>query len=623
MVGFLQAQEDQPKPSGISTPENSHSSEKSSYLEYTFSITSPLNAEINEHLKSIASLTALKETPPQSQIGLVKRAERDALLFQKYLLSIGYAEAEILYTVNDKLTPAHVEISIQPGESFKIGTINLEATDGDQANFRVEDKDLEDILGIRLGETSTFTRIQESSERLEKFIGEMGYPFVIMDKPDLEVDFKNKTYNLTYRFTLGPLGIIQETGIEGLKNLNPSFIANRVTWKKGDTYTIKSVNKMRRKLQETGLVGMLKVTPERLLNKPCCEGSTISTTPKAPIKMRIHAAESPPRTIGAGLRFATSEGVGGRVFWHHNNIRGNGEHLGISLKTSKRQRKAKIAYDIPDFLHPEQKLANEVSATFDRQRAFKGTTLSASSTVKRPIMENLTLGAGGLVENAKITQSAQLYKSNLLGVPLLAEVDTTEDFLNPTRGLRVNGNFTPHWGSINGQKRQISVVSGKSSLYIPFNQRLNGYTPLVLAGFIKVGSVLARERSSIPPNKRFYSGGGDSVRGYGYQLLGPLDNNRIPLGGLSMLEYGGELRIKTSETIGFAAFLEAGSVGDTKLPSFSGDKVFWGVGVGFRYYTSLGPVRLDLAFPLKRRKYEGQKTIDAPFQFYISFGQAF
>ena len=128
----------------------------------------------------------------------------------------------------------------------------------------------------------------------------------------------------------------------------------------------------------------------------------------------------------------------------------------------------------------------------------------------------------------------------------------------------------------------------------------------------------------VPPNKRFYAGGGGSVRGYGHQLLGPLDTQNVPLGGRSLAEVGTELRIKTTETIGFVTFLEGGSVSVNKMPDFRGRNMLWGTGFGARYYSAVGPIRLDIAFPLKRRKDPSSgKAIDAAFQFYISVGQAF
>jgi translocation and assembly module TamA len=138
---------------------------------------------------------------------------------------------------------------------------------------------------------------------------------------------------------------------------------------------------------------------------------------------------------------------------------------------------------------------------------------------------------------------------------------------------------------------------------------------VVLASFGALGSIVGASRAALPADKRLYAGGAGSVRGYGYQLAGPLDAVNKPLGGASSLELGAELRYRFTETMGIAPFIEGGNVYPTSLPN-SG-KLFYGAGIGFRYYTAIGPVRLDIATPFTHR------SADSPIQFYISVGQAF
>jgi translocation and assembly module TamA len=130
-------------------------------------------------------------------------------------------------------------------------------------------------------------------------------------------------------------------------------------------------------------------------------------------------------------------------------------------------------------------------------------------------------------------------------------------------------------------------------------------------------------KNEISPVKRFYGGGPGSVRAYGYQKIGPIDTNGIPIGGKSLAEWSGELRFRINESFGAVAFLDAGSVLNAAAPGFSKNSLLYGPGVGLRYFSTIGPVRLDIAFPLKRRKNQSAKFIDAPFQIYISIGQAF
>ena len=121
----------------------------------------------------------------------------------------------------------------------------------------------------------------------------------------------------------------------------------------------------------------------------------------------------------------------------------------------------------------------------------------------------------------------------------------------------------------------------------------------------------------IPGALRYYAGGGGSVRGYKYQSLGQRNAQGDPLGGLSFNVLSVEARIKLTENLGIVPFVDAGMVYDTPWPKF-GDDLCWAGGLGFRYYTPIGPVRLDVAVPLDDRNDDQQA-----FQVYISIGQAF
>jgi len=137
-----------------------------------------------------------------------------------------------------------------------------------------------------------------------------------------------------------------------------------------------------------------------------------------------------------------------------------------------------------------------------------------------------------------------------------------------------------------------------------------------LAGFTNVGSITGTSRDSLPRDLRLYEGGGGSVRGYGFQRAGPLDLFGNPVGGISSLDLGVELRTRINDTFGFVTFFEGGTVYGSTLPDLN-QKILWGTGVGLRYFSPIGPLRFDIATPLDRR------PSDSVIQIYISLGQAF
>jgi translocation and assembly module TamA len=140
----------------------------------------------------------------------------------------------------------------------------------------------------------------------------------------------------------------------------------------------------------------------------------------------------------------------------------------------------------------------------------------------------------------------------------------------------------------------------------------------VLAGRIRLGSIFGADAPSIAPSRRFYSGGGGSVRGYGYQRVGPLDFENDPVGGKTLTEFGVEARFRLKAfggNFGVVPFLDGGSLTNSITPSAN----HWqfGAGLGIRYYSSFGPIRIDIGTPLNPRHGDG------PIAVAVSLGQAF
>ena len=185
--------------------------------------------------------------------------------------------------------------------------------------------------------------------------------------------------------------------------------------------------------------------------------------------------------------------------------------------------------------------------------------------------------------------------------------DGSDDLLNPTRGFRLSGRLSP----------ELSLQAGTHA-YVRMQIDASGYQPLgdrvVFAGRLRFGAIDGVARDSIAPSRRFYAGGGGSVRGYGYQKIGPVDVNGDPVGGRALTEFSAEARVRFG-SFGIVPFLDAGNLYDSSLPRISGLR--YGTGLGVRYYSSFGPIRVDVGTPLNRRPGESRVAV------YVSLGQAF
>jgi translocation and assembly module TamA len=149
--------------------------------------------------------------------------------------------------------------------------------------------------------------------------------------------------------------------------------------------------------------------------------------------------------------------------------------------------------------------------------------------------------------------------------------------------------------------------------YLPLNKSRS----VILATRGRYSLLAGTGRESIPEDMLLYAGGGGSVRGYAYQFAGELDEDDDPLGGVSAVDFSTELRLRINREYGAVLFADGGGAFSDRNPSDK-EKYFWGAGAGLRYFTPIGPIRMDVAVPLDQRN-----DVDDPFQLYLSLGQAF
>ena len=198
-------------------------------------------------------------------------------------------------------------------------------------------------------------------------------------------------------------------------------------------------------------------------------------------------------------------------------------------------------------------------------------------------------------------------------LPLYGQIDTTDDLLNPTEGFRVSLRTSP----------EVSRTKGMQSFYVRNQADASYYKQIgengpILAGRVGVGSITGAGLNDIAPSRRFFAGGGGSVRGFGYRAIGPRNDDNDPIGGRSLVEVSAEVRIPTplfDGAVQVVPFVDAGSVGVEQYPDFEDIRV--GAGVGVRYLSGFGPLRLDVAFPINPR------PTDSFVAVYVSLGQAF
>jgi translocation and assembly module TamA len=197
----------------------------------------------------------------------------------------------------------------------------------------------------------------------------------------------------------------------------------------------------------------------------------------------------------------------------------------------------------------------------------------------------------------------------LVSLPSQLDYDARDSKLDPTRGLRGTLDAEPLYDILGNTPALVAKGTLSSYLALGANDRM------VIAARGSTGSIAGGSLEDIPATRRFYLGGGGSIRGYEYRSVGPKIGDEV-VGGLSFWEASLELRYRLTESWGIVPFIDAGAAYEDSIPDFSED-IRVGAGIGVRYFTPLGPIRFDVAVPLDP---EGN---DPAVAFYVGLGQAF
>lgn len=569
--------------------------------------------------------------PPTSNNALLYRAEMDLKVLRKALKNKGYFKGEVSYTRTQVDGINHLKFTLRTGERYGIGGVNIVIEDQDQFRKMTDSESTvigsllwpekaEKVINIHAGDPVELDKVLDSMARLYKYFQGKGYFCVDIPEPIGKIDDENKTLILEYKIILNGKKKFGSIDLSGLDNVSKIFVLNRLHLKSGEPYNALKVDKAQRELLNTELFSSIIITPT--LPKDSC-----ATQENVPLKIEL--LEAPQRSVGAGLRYATEEGFGGKLYWQHRNLWGGGERFRVQVEGGQWELFSFLYFEKPDFYFPDFSLESKLEFSKERTKAFKGYVYKTYLGIKHRYNDKFSYQFGNRYEYSRLKQG-RTQKSSYVYFPLLLSYDQSNDLLNPYKGWRVKLEGAPFVGDIGDHGHMF-----KLALFGANYLRIVKRDTFVLATWGRMGHLFSTSLRNIPLNQRFYSGGINSVRGYGFQKLGPISPKRKPTGGQSQWEMGIEPRLRVGENLGFSVFFEGGQVFSSgsprqairinptikKKPVKKGEILF-GYGVGVKYYTDIGPLRLDIAFPTKIRKVRGKKY-DAPIQLYVSIGQSF
>jgi translocation and assembly module TamA len=615
-------------------------------------------------LRATSDLVTLRTSAPVSPYALIARARSDGERLKTVVESYGYYESKITIQIDGmalsdpgladhlnalpKKQDAHVQITFKLGALYHLRNITI---DGElPASVQGE-------FTLKTGAPAVADTVLAAGAHLLAALEEQGYAFAKVDAPVAYEDKTQPLLDVTFHVEAGPRVNIGEIHFTGLKRVHESLLRRRLLLHTGELFRASAVERARADLLSP-TIGVFAAVSVKV-------GTAVDETGGVPITFEMR--ERLRHTFAVSGAYSTDLGGSATLSWGDRDVFGNAEQFSVSPSiinlggsaTNGLGYDLPIKYILPDFGHRDQSLQFAVEALKLDLIAYDQTAIKTGVTLTRKLNSLWTVSAGVAASEEHINQIVSVtqqgtgsdvtdtadrmtFDYTLLGLPLVISYDSTDlasPLDDPTHGMRDSVTFVPTH-ALGHSQATFLITTIKAATYFDLDHLLPTVPGRsVLAARALLGSAEGASDTSLPPDQRFYGGGSASIRGYPYQSVGPyfpilgcpttppppkgepctphtIGFTTYPIGSTTISAGTLEYRQRIAQNWGAAFFVDGGHVGPSL--TFSPTNLFVGVGTGVRYYTPIGPVRLDFAVPLKRYDSDPQA-----FQIYVGLGQAF
>jgi translocation and assembly module TamA len=597
--------------------------EKTVTIRYTTVIEGLDELDLKGKFRSLSALEKGKGKAANAAM-VAARAREDEKLALRLMQSLGYYDATAISTLEQNpKNSGNVKavITATPGTQYKLASVNVIADDTEPMGL------IERELPLRVGEPIEADRVQGAEANVSLKLPQLGYPFIKVGQRDILLDDTTHAGDYTLPVDLGPRasfgGFVTTTALataqpttsrrRDRRGRRQAFGVDHIQvlarFKKGELYDSRKVDDLRDALIATSLFSTISVEPVRT-GEQAPDGTEY-------VNLMVRQQAGRPRTIAATGGYSTGEGLRVEASWTHRNLFPDEGALILAGVAGTSEQSANATFRRSNAGKRDRTVQLTIAAShrdYDAYTAYTGTISGRISRDSTPIWQKRWTWYYG----AEIVGSNEDRYNYAIGArdrgtwliaaaPLFLGFDTSDNLLNPTRGFRVKTNLSPET-ALRGKVRPYGRATVEGTAYYPVS------SSLVVAGRARFGTIAGISRDDLPPSRRNYSGGGGSVRGFGYQELGPRSPDGKPVGGRGLAEFAIEARYRFGD-YGIVPFIDAGQVTDKVMPQFNDIRI--GAGIGARLYTNFGPLRIDVATPINRRAGESKVAL------YISIGQAF
>jgi translocation and assembly module TamA len=585
---------------------------------YEVTIAPTGDAKLDTAISGSSVLVSLREKAPVGPFALVARAQQDAGRFRTALDSFGYYGGGVTITVAGRPVddpglpdlldrapadpPVAVAVKVEPGTRFRLGTVALDGA---------VPADAREKLDLAPGQPAIAADVLAARSRLLDALRNQGYAMATVSEPHAVLRESGQALDIGFTVATGPKVDLGPISISGLHGVSESYVRNRLLIHQGEQFSPLAIEKARQDLAAQGVFASVRAVPATDLD------------PRGELPVAIIVTERKRHVVTLGAAYSTDLGAALTATWSDRNLFGNAEQLNITAGTQgggTAQKNpgynAQIQFIEPDFLTRDQQLQASVNAVKQSLQAYDQKAVGADIGLNRKFSDHWSGSAGLSFVQERITQEDVGRDYTLFGIPVTARYDSTDSVFEPTKGIRASATVTPTQ-SFGHSEVTFLVVQGQASTYLDLDTlplTETGRSNFAFRGL--VGSALGASQFELPADRRFYAGGSATVRGYRFQSVGPhFTISNTNEGGTSVLAGTVEYRQRILESFGAAVFMDAGQVTADGPPGGG----TWRVGTGFgaRYYTPIGPIRADIAFPLSH-----QPGSDS-FEIYIGIGEAF
>ncbi|WP_421091051.1 autotransporter assembly complex protein TamA [Pseudochrobactrum sp. MP213Fo] len=579
-------------------------------------------ADVEALVKGSSRLFADEDKPASGSGGLLAKARGD---YRRILMTL-YGEGRYGGTISIKvdgreaadLAPdtelpdtSQIVITVDPGPQFLFARTSINEMAPPTDN-RYDQVPAPEKAGFKDGEIAKSGVIIKAERLAIDAWRQQGYAKAKVTREDVVADHAGNTVSVDIGVEPGRLAHYGTVRVQGTARMDPEFVAYMTDLKPGQEYDPDDIERARRRLARLDVFRSTSIQEAQEINR---DGIL-------PIDLVVQ--ERKPRRFGVGANYSTLDGAGAEAFWMHRNLFGKAERLRFDAKVNGVGGSQDGSFNPKNFGYL-------LGTTFSKPGVFTpDTDFVAGLNAKREVLDNYTETSfngqtgfthifneelsGRLFANVSYGQFDDDYygKREFFTVGMLGGVllDKRDNKTNATSGYYAEGVIEPFYEIRNGSMAGKFTAEGRGYYGFGADNRF------VLAGRVKVGSIVGADMSDLPPDKVFFAGGGGSVRGYAYRSIGVNKPGDKVIGGRSLMEMSGEVRTKVTDSIGVVGFVDGGYVGEESYPDFA-ENLRLGAGAGLRYDTSLGPIRFDVAVPLNRGKG------DSSFAFYVGIGQAF